>query len=82
MSLTEFAAREERVRIQRIYNPNKDPYRHETIGLGKIGKKTFLEEIQEQNNEIDKQWIAKRTEDVETSDLTITDVELCSVEFY
>jgi hypothetical protein len=81
MSLTEFAAREERIRIQRIYNPNKDPYRHETIGMDPK-KKTFLEQIIEQNNEIDKQCASKQMENSVTNDLAITDEELCSIEFY
>jgi hypothetical protein len=52
MSLTEFAGREDRVRIQRLYNTDKDPYRHETIGVDPA-KKTFLNQIEEDNREID-----------------------------
>jgi hypothetical protein len=82
MSLTEFAAREERVRIQKIYNPNKDPYRHETIGIDPKKKKTFLEQITEQNRDIDQKCSAKHSENSTTDDITITDEALCSVDFY
>jgi hypothetical protein len=76
--LSEFAAREERVRVQRIYNPHKNPYQHETIGRDRE-EKNFLGQIIEANEVIDK-FLTKPITNTDSKEFILTAEELYSVD--